>query len=190
MAKKFSLLLAAVAVLAFAIPSMASATKATLPAGTLAPVGTSIVGTGTDVTLKSSLLGTITCSTLNLNGSITKNNGTVVEGSGATSAPTQSGCKNGTKSVNVTSVVLTKLFSEKESKGTASFEATVDVGSELVCKFTGTNVAGTFTSGTNVLKFSGATGVTASPASCGTSTLTAEFALEKSGTSESLILDS
>jgi hypothetical protein len=196
MAKKLSLMLAAVAVLAFAVPSIASASEATLPAGTRAPVGTKIVGTGTDVILQSSLLGKITCSTLNLNGEITKNDGTTVEGSGANVSPTQSGCVNGEKAVNVTEVEVTKLFStttenekhEKVLTSTASFVAHVDVGPELKCVFTGTNVPFTFTSGTDTITFTSAAGVVGVPAACGTAKLTASFTLE-STTGVALILD-
>jgi hypothetical protein len=190
MAKKFSLLLAAVAVLAFAIPSMASATVATLPAGTVAPVGTQITGTGSDIILHSSLLGTITCKTLNLNGEITKNKENIVEGKGENVSPTQSGCVNGAKEVKVTKVELTNLFSETTGTGTVSFKATVDIGSELVCTFTGTKVPGTYAlPSSSVLKFSEAGNIVSSPAACGTTKLTGEFTLEKTGTSTALILE-
>jgi hypothetical protein len=188
MAKKFSLLLAAVAVLAFAIPSMASASKATDPVNTLVPVGSEVTGTGTDIILQSNLLGTITCATLNLNGKITKNDGTTVEASGANVSPTQAGCKNGTKTVTVTSVELTKLFSEVSNTGYVNFVAKVDVA-ELACTFTGLEVPFTYTTGTNVLKFASGAGVTSSPASCGTAKLTGEFALETKGTTTQIVLD-
>jgi hypothetical protein len=188
MFKKLTLLLAAVAVLAFAVPSLASASKATLPAGTLAPVGTQFTTTGSDIIFTSSLLGNITCSTLNLNGSLTKNNGTTVEASGTTSAPTQSGCKNGEKTVTITSVEVTNLTTTTSGSGTWSYKMAVDIGS-LSCTYTGTKVPFTFTSGTNVMNFSSASGITGSPAGCGTTKLTGAFALEKAGTSTSLILD-
>src|ERR1700733_11750530 len=122
MAKKLSLLFAAVAVLAFAIPSMASAAEATVPAGTRAPVGTLITGTGKNVILTSSTLGEIKCATLELKGEITKNDGTTVEGSGNNTKPTQTGCENGPgRPVTVASVNLTKLF----ANGTATGKTTV-----------------------------------------------------------------
>jgi hypothetical protein len=193
MAKKLSLLIAAIAVLAFAVPSLASAAEATIPAGTRAPVGTEITGTGTSVTLNSATLGNITCATLTLNGKITKNDGTTVEGSGETSSPTQTGCNNGAeRPVTVTKVVLTKLAASGTGTGTkaatVSFTATVDLPAGVVCNFTGTNVAGSYTSGTNVLKFASATGIT-STGGCSTAKLSAEFALEKTGTTTALIVD-
>jgi hypothetical protein len=187
MAKKFSLMLAAVAVLAFAIPSIASATEATLPAGTRAPLGTQIVETGNDVILQSTLLGKITCSTLNLNGEITKNDGTTVEGSGENFAPTQSGCVFGEKAVIITHI-STKLFSNEKGKGIFSFTTLVNIGSEIKCTFTGTNVPFTFTSGTDTISFSSAGGISGIPPACGTLKLTASFTLE-STTGVALILD-
>jgi hypothetical protein len=189
MAKKLSLMFLAFAVVAVAIPAIAGATTATLPKGTVAPVGTTITGTGSDVILQSNLLGTITCSTLNLNADITKNSGGTVEASGDNVNPTQSGCVNGSKAVTVTEVEITRVFSNTSGSGSASFVARLDIGSELKCTFTGTNVAFTFTSGTNVIKFSSAAGVSGSPAACGTLKLTGEFALEQGGTSTPLILD-
>lgn len=185
MAKKLSLVLAAVAVLAFAIPAVASASKATLN-GALAPVGTQITGTGSDVTLNSELLGAITCETLNLNGEITKNDGTNVEGSGTNVSPTQAGCKNGKKAVTVTKVVVTKLASSVSGHGVLSFTSKVDVGT-LECEFSATEIEGTYVSGTNVLKAEGAGPVIATPSSCGNATLTGSFALESESTP--LILD-
>lgn len=186
MAKKFSLMLAAIAVIAFAIPAFASASEATLPEGTRAPVGTAITGTGNDIILQSNLLGTITCEKLNLNGKITKNDGTTIEGSGENSSPTQAGCKNGTKEVKVTSVNLESLKSSVSGSGTVSFSSVVDVGT-LTCTFTGTNVAGSYTPGTDTLSFSSATGVVGSPAACGTAKLSGSFTLE-SGTTPLILM--
>jgi hypothetical protein len=186
MAKKLSFMLAAVAVLAFAIPSMASATVATLPAGTVAPVGTKFTTTGTDFILKSNLLGTITCATLNLNGEITKNNGTEVEASGENSSPTQAGCKNGEKPVKITKFATLNISESVLGFVIWSFTIKIHIG-ELECTFTGKNINGTYTSGTNVLKFSEASGVTGSPAACGTAKLSGQFALESGSTP--LILD-
>jgi hypothetical protein len=194
MTKRLSLVLAAVAMLTYAIPSMAGAAKATLPEGALAPVGTSITLTGTDLTFKSNILGAIRCATLNLNAQITENTGTVVEGSGSNVNPTQTGCVNGKKAFNITEVVITKLKAEEVKaageSARATFSATIktDIG-ELDCTFTGTKVEGIYVSGKNILKFSEASSLVGSPGQCGTSLLTGEFALEQAGTSNKLILD-
>jgi hypothetical protein len=185
MVKKFSMLLAAVAVLAIAVPAMANATelntKSTGGAGTRVPVNTVVTGTGANISLTSSTLGTINCKKLNLKGKVTVNNGTTVEASNAGEAPEQETCLNGTKPVNVTNVTLTKLFSNETGKGTASFTAVVDIKnpeSELKCTFTGTNVPGTWTSPSSTITFSSAAGVTSTPAACGTAKLDGAFTLE------------
>jgi hypothetical protein len=193
MTRKLSLLLAVVAVLAFAVPSMAGAAKATVEGG-LAPVTTKITGTGTDIILRSNLLGFITCATLNLNGEITKNDGTTVEGSGKNVNPTQTGCVNGKKEVKVTEVVVTNIKATEAkaagetAKGTVSFTSKVDVG-ELLCEFTGTNVGFTYVSGTQVIDANESAGVVGAPTQCGTAKLTGEFSLERTTDSKALILD-
>jgi hypothetical protein len=198
MAKKLSLLLAAVAVLAFAIPSMASAAGVTSKAGTFAPVGTEITGTGTEINLKSSTLGNIICGKLTLHGKLTLNNGTNFAGEGVAETPKTENCKNGTKTVVVTSVSLTNLHNTavteaevKEGVGTgvASFTATVDVGTELECTFTGKEIKGKYKVGGSALEFTEAlsTGITSSPAACGTAKLIGNFPLEIGSTA--VILD-
>jgi hypothetical protein len=191
MAKKFSLLLAAVAVLAFAIPAMANA--ATLKEGSsLVPTGTEIFGTGTDVTLTSNLLSTITCEKLTLKGKVTDNGGTsgTVIGSGTTTSPGQTNCKNGTKPVVVNSVALSKLFVESTTKAYATFSASVTIGKSpetvLNCTFEGTEIPGTFTSGTGNVKFTaGSTfNVKGTPSACGNAKLSGEFKLETTNGTE------
>lgn len=189
MAKKLSLLLAAVAVLAFAIPSMASAAGLTSKAGTLAPVGTEITGTGTSINLKSSTLGNIICKSIILKGKITENNGTSFAGSGVAETPKTEECLNGAKVVNVTSVSLTNLHSTTAAHGVVSFTATVDVGAELECTFTGKEIKGKYTVGGSALEFTEAesTGITSSPPACGTAKLIGNFPLEIGATA--VILD-
>jgi hypothetical protein len=188
MFKKLTLLLAAVAVVAFAVPSLASASKATIPAGTLAPVGTAITTTGSDIVQKSSTLGALTCATLTLNGKITKNDGTTLEASGSNSNPAQSGCVNGTKSIIFTTFEITKLVSTTSGSGTMSYTAKEDIGT-VECTFIGTSVPFTYTVGGSAIVFSEAGGITSSPAACGTMKLSGQFKLEKTGTSTALILD-
>jgi hypothetical protein len=187
MAKKLSLLLAAVAVLAFAVPAFASAATPTLvfsEGGALVPTGTQIKGTGTNVVLTSNLLGEIKCEKLNLLGTLEVNSLTAgIEGKNTNAEgekPETSNCKNGTKSVVVTNVTLTSLKSTVGGAATASFTAKVDVGTELVCNYTGTNVPGTYLNGGSTITFSGASGITATPPACGTNKLDGAFVLETS----------
>jgi hypothetical protein len=185
MAKKLSLLLAAVAVLAFAIPSMASASALT-SGGKLVATGTAITGTGSTVVLQSSTLGKIECASLVLKGTVTKNDGTTVEGSGNTENPKTENCKNGANTVVVTGVNLTNLASTGTTHtGTASFTAKVDVGAELVCSFVGTKVPFTYTSGGSSIVFKEGAGV--SGGACGTAKLSGSFLLESAA--GSLVLD-
>jgi hypothetical protein len=207
MAKKLSLLLAAVAVLAVAVPAMANAAVPTLrgvtthsPIAITTPPET-IRGTGTNVEIHSPLLGSIKCSTITLEGTLTVNdmtNGITGSNTGQASPPTTD-CTNGTNTVNVTNVKLTDLKSShteevevekvKKTVGVveASFTAEVDVGTK-VCTFTGTNVKTTYSSGATSLSFSGATGITGAPSACGATgnTLTGSFLLELASTGEHL----
>jgi hypothetical protein len=183
--KKLSVLLGAIALLAFAIPSTAFAGNPELTWETSTgsglkpvPIGTKIFGTGTDVNITSNPLGNITCGKLNLTGSLTVNSGNVVEGSGVEEPePFQEECANGTNKVKVTSVHVTKLRTSESEKGTASFTSVVDVG-ELKCTFTGTNVPFTYVTNSDKLVFTKASGVVASPKGCGTVTLDGTFTFE------------
>ena len=85
---------------------------------------------------------------------------------------------------------VVNLASSSSGSGTVSFVAVEDVGS-AVCTFTGTMVPFKYTIGSNVIKFSAATGVTGSPAgTCGgTATFSGQFALEATLTSKAVTLD-
>jgi hypothetical protein len=191
MIKKLSLLLAAVAVLAFAVPAMASAHKVTSKAGTLAAVGTIITGTGSDVTLTSSLLGPITCGTLTLTGELTVNDGTNVTGKGTTNNPPSTDCTNEGQPVVVTSVAISSLKAEG-TETNVSFVATVDINSPkpVECTFTGVKVPFTYTVGGDSIVFTKAAGIT-STGGCGPATLDGSFTIEiiKEGVSTPVILD-
>jgi hypothetical protein len=195
MAKKFSLLLAAVAVLAFAAPSMAFAGNPELTVETLggirdvSPPGAAIEGTGTNVILTSSTLGEIKCAKLNLVAELTKNSGGEVIASGAEETnPFQETCLDGKKAVRVTNVHVTNIHTtaaentgtpESERVGHASFTSKVDVGpvgEETTCNVTGSNVEFRYATNTDKITFTSATGLTA--AGCGTLKLDATFTLE------------
>ena len=179
MIKKLSLLLAAAAVLAFALPAMASAHKVTSKPGVLAPVGTTITLTGTDVTFASSLLGATTCKSLTLTMKLTTNDGTNVTASGATKAPASEDCTNGTKIGNVTEVNITSFKAEGMDTW-VNFVWTEDFEgpNPIECTYTGTKVPFTYTAGTDSIEFNKASGIVGSPKACGTSTLSGTFTLE------------
>jgi hypothetical protein len=181
MAKKFSLLLAALALLAFAVPTMASAAKLT-EGGKLVEPGTAILGTGSNVELNSNLLGSIICEKITLKGTVTKNNGTEVEGSGENKEPGTTNCKNGVKPVKVTSVNLKKLFVKSATEATGSFETTIDIGKEpetvIECTFTGENIPGSFVNETDTVSFNTTTFSVKGSAACGNAKLKGSFTLE------------
>jgi hypothetical protein len=179
MVKKLSLLMAAMAVLAFAVPALASAKPVvTKSAGVLANTGEKFTGTGSDVILNSSTLSEITCNKLNLVGTLSKNNTSEGVAGASNGEFTAAECRNRTGVFNFTAfrrTSITATGSPAANSVLASFEATVDVGA-TECKFTGTNIAGTFAAGKNTITFTGASGVKGG--GCGTATLTGTFALE------------
>jgi len=185
MAKKLSLLLAAVAVLAFAVPAMANAAVPTIQNSAGEPLGvpTNIVGTGSEVNLTSSSLGSIKCTTITLEGVLTVNdmtNGITGSNTGQPSPPTTD-CTKGKNTVNVTNVTLTDLSSTVGGDALASFTAEVDIGASTQCTFTGTNVTGTYANGGDILTFAAAPNITSLPVACGTAKLDGSFTLEEKG---------
>jgi hypothetical protein len=187
MAKKFSLLMAAVAVLAFAIPAMASAGTVTSSAGVLAPVGTVITGTSSNTETTNTKFGTLKCANVTVKGKLTENSGGKVaaktEGVGSTKE-----CKVGTKELTITDPTLLSLSSTAAGSGTVglTFEATVPaIGT---CHFAGTAVPFTYTAGSDSIHVAGK--LTATPAACGTGTgaeIHGDFTLEIGSTG--VILD-
>lgn len=185
MAKKVILLISAVAVLAFAVPAnAAAATEVTQSAGVTAKVGTAFTATGSDFIVTSDLLGEITCEKLNFTGKLTTNDGTEFAGVGD-GGFTTSNCFNGKNSVSVTKFEVMNLTSKETGSVVMSFVTTMDIGT-LSCTFTGANVPGKYTFGSNTITFSSASGIKGS-SGCGTANLDTSFAIEISGTS--VILD-
>jgi hypothetical protein len=191
MIKKLSLLLAAVAVLAFAAPSMASASAVTFPAGTLLATGNPLELTGTNILFTSSITGEIGCEKLNLIGTLTKNNGTEVEGSGVAEKPVQEKCKTTEgAAVTITNWTTTKFLLTTTGNGTINFDAVVDEP-PLTCTVVGTNVPFTYAVGGDNVAFNKAGGITVSPAGCGTLKLDGSFTVETkiSGVQHAVILE-
>lgn len=181
MAKKLSLLMGALVVLAFAIPAAANAAPGiTKSGGTLASVGQEFNLTGNDFTLTSATVGPVTCKTLDLKGKISKNNGVEFEATGV-SAFTASGC-----AFTVTNFELTQIKSTSSGKLTMNFVATIDID-PLECTYTGTNIAGSYTPGSDTIVFSSSSGVTSTPIGCGTAKVDGEFTMEIGSTA--VILD-
>jgi hypothetical protein len=191
MIKKLSLLLTGLAALAYVGPSAANASAVTFPAGTLLAVGSTIELTGTNVIVTSTILGELKCENLNLVGTLTKNTGTTVEGSGVEETPFQEGCSGPSGAIKLTHVTITKLVTTGSGHtGTLNFDTTTDIGA-LTCTIKGTDVPFTYTAGGDAIVFTKAGGITSSPAACGTLKVDGTFTVETkvSGVQHAVILD-
>lgn len=193
MAKKFSVLLAAVAVLAFAVPAFASAsTGLTMPEGTFIPTGTVITGTniGT-VTTTSEKLGSITCENVMVAAELTVNSAAEVKaGEASPSEQTATTCFRAGAEVKVFGIQLKELQTNGGGTGKASaaFKVELTPGG-TVCTFEGTNDVGTYVPGTDKIKIEKGA-LTVSPLACGKSaSLDGEFTMTTKGTNEPVFLD-
>jgi hypothetical protein len=180
MAKKLSLLLAAVAVFAFAIPAMANAAVGLTQGGSLVKFGTEIEGVSTNAVTTSSI-GNVACEKVTLSGTITKNSkeaGVAGEGNGKSS--TSKCFFKGTTAISITNIKLISISSgpTEDLNGKVSFSFEADLPG-LTCKYTGTNVSGTISTG-GVVTLKEAP-LTVSPAACGTAKLDGDFTLTAGG---------
>ena len=159
MAKKFSLFMAAMAVLAFAIPAMASAApEVTSKAGTRAAVPQNITGTNVGHVLTTGTpFGTLTCNKVTLNGVLTVNSGTKVTGNAGTG--TTSECNVNNNPLTITNITVTHLESTVVGSGVASFTFVADLPGGITCDYTGTNVPFTYVTGTSHITFKEAAGI-------------------------------
>jgi hypothetical protein len=184
MAKKLSVLLAVVGVLAFAIPAVAGANPPLTEFGgsAVVPVGSAATATSANLTLDSAV-GTVSCKNFVIKGKVTKNeqtSGTAAEstGNGETAA---TGCATEGTPITITKIVLASLktgttLGFATGTGAASISFTLTVPALGACKVTGTNVPVTYstTTMTNKFTFTNAT-LAVSPTSCGPITLSADF---------------
>ena len=111
MAKKFSLLLAAIAVIAFAVPTFANAASVTQPGGEETSTGTVLTGVSHN-TVTETALGELSCEVVSIKALLTHNSGGLVtaEQSGAGST---SGCLlEGEFPVTITNPTLKSLTAE------------------------------------------------------------------------------
>jgi hypothetical protein len=197
MVKKLSLVLAAVAVLAFAVPAFASATTGLTmegALGTLIPTGKKVefVNVG-NIVLTSTKTGNITCEEMTVTGEVTTNTTKKVVVTGKEFSANNKAAKchleNGT-AVTVPSIELEKVETEgKEVAGTEGKDFTFIVAFKptigtLTCTYTTTTGTGHYIAGTDVLTTERAA-LTVTPAACGTTTtLDGKFTLQTDPTSE------
>jgi hypothetical protein len=187
MAKKLTLLIAAVAVLAFMVPAMASAAAPLTESGgtVVVPVGSAIIATSTNVRINTSL-GTLSCKKV-----VFKNNVSANEVTGgktraeATSLETFTaqeceveGIKAPVEKLRVPNLQTGTALGLPTGNGTATISFTALLPGPLDCLYTGTNVPFHYltTTLTNSIKFF-SVALTGSPTACGSATFSGEFAL-------------
>jgi hypothetical protein len=180
MAKRLIPLLAILAAIASAVPTTASASKLTSSAGVLAKVGSTITATGKEIDFTSSLQGTIVCEELEFKWTLTKNDGTTVEGSYVAEVPVSSGCGDA-RNIKITTIHITKLVAGPTGDSMSfTIDTYVEGASPFECTITGTNVPFTYVAGGNTIAFTKASGING--VGCGSYLLDADFKLEISST--------
>lgn len=135
MAKKFSLLLASVAVVAFAVPAVANAgPQLTMPPGTLIAPGTFVVGTSTDVTMQTSF-GLLSCKKITVTVKVTRNDGVAIHAEGAGVSTTTECFLGGTKKIEITNLNVSTFSSTVTGSGQVNFTFEADLPNSIVCHF-------------------------------------------------------
>jgi hypothetical protein len=178
MTKKLSLLLAAVAVLAFAVPAFASASTGLTENGKLIATGQLITFTNIgEVTITSEKLGNEPCRNVMLEAELVTNTTSEVK---ATKGGTQSAstCTRSGAEVKVFGIELNELKTTGGGTGTISLAFKIELNAGgTVCSYVGTNITFTYTPGSDVIRIaSGALSVT--PLACGKSaSLDGEFTM-------------
>ncbi len=166
MAKKLSLLMAAVAVLAFAVPAFANAAPAVTSAKNVlaksgsGTTGSTLVATSSNVQTESSL-GLLKCEKVVVTAWLTENTGSKVLASHDATGNSTTNCTAGSAKVSITDPTVTTLTATSTSK-TVSLDFTLP---ELGCTFTGI-VPFNYTSGGSSIHIEGS--LTTS-AACGSS---------------------
>ena len=188
MAKKLSLLMAAVALVAFAIPTFASADVGlTEPKGTLIAVNSLVEGTSTNAVTKTSL-GNLTCKLVTVTGKITTVTKTTLDVSDAGTASTSECFIGGTKPISITNITITTLHAAVTNKGTIDAHFEADLPNNVKCAFTATGMPFTWTSETDVINIKEGD-LVGTPAACEPGTFNAEFTVETDGTNTPVLLD-
>jgi len=181
MAKKFSLLIAAAAILAFAVPALANAApQVTSSKEVTAKVGSTITGVSTDTETTGTPLGTLKCGEVMVAGVLKKNTGTEVEATDdeTAGANTTSNCTVEGQALTIEKPTLTKLIATSSTKTVAlSFTAKAKT---VVCEYQGT-VPFTYTPGTGSIHIAGKLKDPAR-ATCKEPEIHGDFALSISGT--------
>jgi hypothetical protein len=190
MAKKLILLAMAIgAIAALAAPAMAGASQITFPAGTAAPVGTVITGTSSN-TVTVTPLGNLTCASVVVKATITKNSGGTAAAKAEAGASSSSTCFLGKNAISVTNITLKSLESTTSGVGKAVLSFEADLPGGLTCHFESAGAANnvSYTAGTSNLHLAG--GLVGSPEICGEEgevSISGDFAL--TAESSAVVLD-
>ena len=184
MARKAALLLAAIALAGFAAPTGAiGAPSVTIFPGVLSATGSRLLMTSTNAKTQTSL-GNITCSSMSMTLTLTENTGTSVKGTGLGAG--ESFICNMGKPATVTDITMTSLTSTVANSGNVTITFKADLVGGIECHFSSASAPFTYTSGTNIVKFTNAD-LVGTPAACEPGFLSGEFAITSAGTS--VILD-
>lgn len=188
MAKKLSLLIASIAVVAFAVPASASAAPAlTDPPGTLLKVGTLFQGTTSNFLIETSL-GKITCANAFFTGELTHNAGTTFRGVGKGQQFGTMCVLNGTTPVQVTDITVKELHSATVGSGTINWTITAHLPSGVTCHFESLSMPYTYASGSDSIRFTKGD-FKSLPLACEPGLFTADFTIETDGEGSPIILD-
>jgi hypothetical protein len=190
MAKKLSLLMSAVAVLASAVPAAASAATGLTEGGKL--IATNQIVTFTNIgemTLTSEKLGNEPCKSVMLEAELVVNTASEVRATkGGTDSATS--CSRAGAEVKIFGIELNEVKTNGGGTGTISLAFKIELNpGGTVCSYVGTNMTFTYTPGSDAIRIaSGPLSVT--PAACGkSSSLDGEFTLTTRNTTMPLLLD-
>jgi hypothetical protein len=178
MARKVLLLIASMATIAVAVPTVAAAAPSlTYPPLVLIKVGTKTTATSLNWTLTTKLFKTFTCEQVAQEQEVAMNTGSsvlVVKNM----AGTHTGCKNEGTSVSFTEVTMHQLAMTEPGKGTAALTISIPFGGVTTCVWSASKAPFTYVSGTSTVSFAEAP-LSVTPPICGSATLDAEFTLTK-----------
>jgi hypothetical protein len=171
--------LALIAIAALVVPSVASASRVESKKGFLAPKGTVLTMSGSEIGFINSLLGTAVCKQMNSKIEVTVNDGTNVmaEGSGGEGKE----CRGGGEASffdHVRDVTWSKISTSKSGSGTASLSFTSESNNQkpIVCHWSASSLPFTYSLGGNAILFQKAGGLV-STGGCGTASLSGSFSL-------------
>ncbi len=180
MARRLTMLIAAIAAIVLVIPAAANAGTIALKEkpGQLVPVGSPLNGAGLSTTMKSSLFGTSTCSTLSFSDVVTKNflmaeSGGIFE-VGHTGGGISTECHLGTSARKITGFEVAHLESTVVGSGTLAMRFSLPLGGGgEECVYPTTKMPFTYGVGSNELSYSGS--MTGTPPLCGSVTISGGF---------------